>query len=66
MFWNSLFTSGPGSATGPRSEQSCGCGAVSRARWAELRLLAMQFAMCQQHCWRRFYTSYEGETSLQG
>ncbi|XP_027019884.2 RNA-binding protein 44 [Tachysurus fulvidraco] len=54
------------SATGPRSEQSCGCGAVSRARWAELRLLALQFAMCQQHCWRRFYTSYEGETSLQG
>ncbi|KAG7331131.1 hypothetical protein KOW79_005100 [Hemibagrus wyckioides] len=56
------------SAGGLRSKQqkSCGCGAVPRARWAELRLLALQFAMCQQHCWRRFYTSQEGETSLQG
>ncbi|MCI4378460.1 hypothetical protein PGIGA_G00216220 [Pangasianodon gigas] len=64
-----MARSGPGTAGGPRSEQqksSCGCGAVPRARWAELRLLALQFAMCQQHCWRRFYTSPQGETSLEG
>ncbi|KAK3543775.1 hypothetical protein QTP70_027182 [Hemibagrus guttatus] len=56
------------SAGGLRSKQqrSCGCGAVPRARWAELRLLTLQFAMCQQHCWRCFYTSQEGENSLQG
>ncbi|XP_017547920.2 RNA-binding protein 44 isoform X1 [Pygocentrus nattereri] len=52
---------GPGS-TGPRN--ACGCGAVHRARQAELHLLALQFVMCQQHCWRCFYTSPLGETAL--
>ncbi|XP_017325692.1 RNA-binding protein 44 isoform X3 [Ictalurus punctatus] len=64
-----MARSGPGTAGGPKSERQkshCGCGAVPRARLAELRLLALQFAMCQQHCWRCFYTSPQGETSLQG
>ncbi|KAM9487026.1 RNA-binding protein 44 isoform 2-T2 [Clarias gariepinus] len=63
-----MARSGPGSVGGPRSEpheSPCGCGAVQRARWAELRLLTLQFAMCQQHCWRSFYTS-QGEATLQG
>ncbi|KAF5905876.1 RNA-binding protein 44-like isoform X1, partial [Clarias magur] len=63
-----MARSGPGSVGGPRSEpheSHCGCRAVQRARWAELRLLTLQFAMCQQHCWRWFYTS-QGEATLQG
>ncbi|XP_046695075.1 RNA-binding protein 44 isoform X3 [Silurus meridionalis] len=63
-----MARSGPDNVGGPRSEQQngiCGCGAISRAKRAELRLLALQFAMCQQHCWRRFHTSPQGETSLQ-
>ncbi|KAI5621152.1 RNA-binding protein 44 [Silurus asotus] len=63
-----MARSGPDNVGGPRSEQQngiCGCGAIPRAKWAELRLLALQFAMCQQHCWRRFHTSPQGETSLQ-
>ncbi|KAF4086941.1 hypothetical protein AMELA_G00090390 [Ameiurus melas] len=64
-----MARSGSDTAGGPRSEQQkshCGCGSVPRARLAELRLLALQFAMCQQHCWRCFYTSPQSETSLQG
>ncbi|KAL6484732.1 hypothetical protein MHYP_G00067770 [Metynnis hypsauchen] len=50
-------------STGQRND--CGCGAVHRARRAELHLLALQFFMCQQHCWRCFYMSPLGETALQ-
>ncbi|XP_072541228.1 RNA-binding protein 44 [Salminus brasiliensis] len=44
----------------------CGCDSFHRARRAELRLLALQFTMCQQHCWRCFYTSPLGESALHG
>ncbi|XP_023682670.2 RNA-binding protein 44 isoform X3 [Paramormyrops kingsleyae] len=42
------------------------CGAAQRALHAELRLLALQHAMCQQHCWRRYCTSPEGSLLLLG
>ncbi|KAJ8352833.1 hypothetical protein SKAU_G00243090 [Synaphobranchus kaupii] len=40
------------------------CDCSQRAVRAELRLLALQRAMCQQHCWRRYYTSPEGDCSI--
>ncbi|KAM3862261.1 RNA-binding protein 44 [Diretmus argenteus] len=45
-----------------------GCGCVQRAQRAELHLLALQYSMCRQHCWRRYYTSAEGDplTLMQG
>ncbi|XP_062861956.1 RNA-binding protein 44 isoform X2 [Trichomycterus rosablanca] len=63
-----MARSGLGSTRRPESERqkSCCDAAVSRATQAELRLLALQFVMCKQHCWRRFYTSPLGETALQG
>nr|XP_029492349.1 RNA-binding protein 44 isoform X1 [Oncorhynchus nerka]XP_029492357.1 RNA-binding protein 44 isoform X1 [Oncorhynchus nerka] len=42
----------------------CDCG--QRATRAELNLLALQYAMCQRHCWRRYYTSPEGDRLVQG
>ncbi|KAI4876859.1 hypothetical protein NFI96_011092 [Prochilodus magdalenae] len=60
---SSGYAGGPGSTA---QKSTCGCDAVQRAKLAELRLLALQFAMCQQHCWRHFYTSPLGETALQG
>ncbi|XP_048835366.1 RNA-binding protein 44-like isoform X3 [Brienomyrus brachyistius] len=47
-------------------ERSLCCGAAQRALHAELRLLALQHAMCQQHCWRRYRTSPEGSRLLLG
>ncbi|KAG5851641.1 hypothetical protein ANANG_G00053790 [Anguilla anguilla] len=47
---------------GCRRDGACECS--QRAVRAELRLLALQHAMCQQHCWRRYYTSPEGECSI--
>ncbi|XP_061090136.1 RNA-binding protein 44 [Conger conger] len=43
---------------------ACGCLSSQRAVRAELRLLALQRAMCQQHCWRHYYTSPEGDGSI--
>uniref|UniRef100_UPI003AAB7B61 RNA-binding protein 44 n=1 Tax=Centroberyx gerrardi TaxID=166262 RepID=UPI003AAB7B61 len=34
-----------------------GCGCVQRAQRAELCLLALQYSMCRQHCWRIYHTS---------
>ncbi|XP_035391705.1 RNA-binding protein 44 [Electrophorus electricus] len=53
-------------AGGERQKRACACDAVQRAQRAELRLLALQFAMCLQHCWRRYYTSPQGEAALHG
>ncbi|CAL8266603.1 unnamed protein product [Lota lota] len=36
-------------------EPCAGCG--GRAQRADLRLLALQYTMCQQHAWRDFFTS---------
>ncbi|XP_038577250.1 RNA-binding protein 44 isoform X1 [Micropterus salmoides] len=36
------------------------CDCVHRARQAELCLLALQYSMCRQHCWRLYYISVEG------
>ncbi|XP_044221151.1 RNA-binding protein 44 isoform X2 [Thunnus albacares] len=36
------------------------CDCIQRAQQAELCLLALQYSMCRQHCWRLFYTSAEG------
>ncbi|XP_073768211.1 RNA-binding protein 44 isoform X10 [Danio rerio] len=44
----------------------CGCDCAQRVRKAELNLLALQFVMCQQHCWRRYFTSPLGESAYQG
>ncbi|XP_016326334.1 RNA-binding protein 44-like isoform X3 [Sinocyclocheilus anshuiensis] len=44
----------------------CGCDCAQRVRRAELRLLALQFVMCQQHCWRCYFTSPLGESALWG
>eukprot|EP00063_Salmo_salar_P054253 XP_014029088.1 PREDICTED: RNA-binding protein 44 isoform X2 [Salmo salar] len=42
----------------------CDCG--QRATRAELSLLALQYGMCQRHCWRCYYTSPEGDRLVQG
>ncbi|KAF3694485.1 RNA-binding protein 44 RNA-binding motif protein 44 [Channa argus] len=34
---------------------------AARAQRAELNLLALQYSMCRQHCWRLYYTSAEGD-----
>ncbi|XP_023260710.1 RNA-binding protein 44 isoform X1 [Seriola lalandi dorsalis] len=36
------------------------CDCTQRAQRAELCLLALQYSMCRQHCWRLYYTSAEG------
>ncbi|XP_039675034.1 RNA-binding protein 44 isoform X2 [Perca fluviatilis] len=36
------------------------CDCIQRAQQAELALLALQYSMCRQHCWRLYYTSAEG------
>ncbi|XP_048096056.1 RNA-binding protein 44 isoform X3 [Alosa alosa] len=43
----------------------CGCECGQRLQQAELKLLALQYSMCQDHCWRRYYTSVQGESQLQ-
>ncbi|XP_040913454.1 RNA-binding protein 44 [Toxotes jaculatrix] len=37
------------------------CDCIQRAQQAELCLLALQYSMCRQHCWRVYCTSAEGE-----
>ncbi|XP_062312915.1 RNA-binding protein 44 isoform X2 [Osmerus eperlanus] len=51
---------------GREGESGCGCNSAQRARRAELCLVALQYGMCQQHCWRRYYTSPEGDRLVQG
>ncbi|XP_076841588.1 RNA-binding protein 44 isoform X2 [Brachyhypopomus gauderio] len=53
-------------AGGEGQQKTCPCDANQRARRAELHLLTLQLAMCLQHCWRRYYTSPQGEAALQG
>ncbi|TDH06531.1 hypothetical protein EPR50_G00114400 [Perca flavescens] len=36
------------------------CDCIQRAQQAEVALLALQYSMCRQHCWRLYYTSAEG------
>ncbi|KAG1959925.1 RNA-binding protein 44 isoform X2 [Pimephales promelas] len=54
---------GPG---GDHCRRVCGCDCAQRVRRTELRLLALQFVMCQQHCWRCYFTSPQGESAHQG
>ncbi|XP_056107858.1 RNA-binding protein 44 [Rhinichthys klamathensis goyatoka] len=49
-----------------KARRVCGCDCAQRVRRTELRLLALQFVMCQQHCWRRYFTSPLGESAHQG
>ncbi|XP_036401540.1 RNA-binding protein 44 [Megalops cyprinoides] len=56
--------SSEGSVRDGHCDSGGGCGCSERAVRAELRLLALQHAVCQQHCWRRHYTSPEGERCL--
>ncbi|KAJ8283049.1 hypothetical protein COCON_G00055680 [Conger conger] len=61
------FACGAGRAAagaGGGKDVACGCLSSQRAVRAELRLLALQRAMCQQHCWRHYYTSPEGDGSI--
>ncbi|XP_034549614.1 RNA-binding protein 44 isoform X2 [Notolabrus celidotus] len=37
------------------------CECLQRAQQAELGLLALQYSMCRQHCWRLYCTSAEGD-----
>ncbi|CAK6967641.1 RNA-binding protein 44 [Scomber scombrus] len=43
---------------GHRLRKECDC--MQRAQQAELCLLALQYNMCRQHCWRLYCTSAEG------
>ncbi|XP_059199339.1 RNA-binding protein 44 isoform X2 [Centropristis striata] len=36
------------------------CECLQRAQQAELSLLALQYSMCRQHCWKLYCTSAEG------
>ncbi|KAJ8012374.1 hypothetical protein DPEC_G00042040 [Dallia pectoralis] len=55
------------SLAGVRRGGGCsGCASCQRGTRAELSLLAHQYGMCQQHCWRRYYTSPEGDLLVQG
>ncbi|XP_005475271.1 RNA-binding protein 44 isoform X2 [Oreochromis niloticus] len=36
------------------------CECMERAQQAELALLALQYSICRQHCWRLYHTSAEG------
>uniref|UniRef100_W5MA40 RRM domain-containing protein n=1 Tax=Lepisosteus oculatus TaxID=7918 RepID=W5MA40_LEPOC len=45
------------------SRRCCSCGCAQRALSAELRLLALHYEMCQEHCWRLYYTANEGSIS---
>ncbi|XP_062420892.1 RNA-binding protein 44 isoform X2 [Pungitius pungitius] len=43
-----------------KERQSCECDGMQRAQRAELGLLALQYVMCKQHCWRLYHTASEG------
>ncbi|XP_051260807.1 RNA-binding protein 44 isoform X2 [Dicentrarchus labrax] len=43
---------------GCKLREECGC--TQRAQQAELCLLALQYSMCRQHCWRLYCISAEG------
>ncbi|XP_071339294.1 RNA-binding protein 44 isoform X2 [Trachinotus anak] len=53
-------------SSGCKLRKECDCN--QRAQRAELCLLALQYFMCRQHCWRLYYTSAEGGqlTALHG
>ncbi|XP_067299824.1 RNA-binding protein 44 isoform X2 [Pseudorasbora parva] len=51
---------------GDHCRRVCGCDCALQVRRAELHLLALQFVMCQQHCWRRYFTSPLGESAHLG
>ncbi|KAM6986613.1 RNA-binding protein 44 [Aplochiton taeniatus] len=54
------------SVDGATNDVGCGLeGRCERAQRAELCLLALQFGMCQQHCWRHYYATPEGDSLLQ-
>ncbi|XP_030613400.1 RNA-binding protein 44 [Archocentrus centrarchus] len=36
------------------------CECMERVKQAELALLALQYSVCKQHCWRLYYTCAEG------
>ncbi|XP_063070225.1 RNA-binding protein 44 [Engraulis encrasicolus] len=44
----------------------CGCECGERWKESELKLLALQYSMCKEHCWRRYLTSAQGERDMQG
>ncbi|KAL1267945.1 hypothetical protein QQF64_033308 [Cirrhinus molitorella] len=54
------------SAGGDHCRTVCGCDSTQRLRRAELRLLALQFVMCQQHCWSHYFVSPLCESGLWG
>ncbi|KAL6100455.1 rbm44 [Pungitius sinensis] len=43
-----------------KERKSCECDCMQRAQRAELGLLALQYVMCKQHCWRLYHASSEG------
>ncbi|XP_076730990.1 RNA-binding protein 44 isoform X2 [Maylandia zebra] len=45
-------------SVGGKLRKECEC--MDRAQQAELALLALQYSICRQHCWRLYYTSTEG------
>ncbi|XP_063070227.1 RNA-binding protein 44-like isoform X2 [Engraulis encrasicolus] len=45
---------------------TCGCECGERWKESELKLLALQYSMCKEHCWRRYLTSAQGERDMQG
>ncbi|XP_054471447.1 RNA-binding protein 44 isoform X2 [Anoplopoma fimbria] len=45
-------------SAGCKLRKECDC--LQRAQRAELGLLALQYSMCTQHCWRLHYISSEG------
>lgn len=45
-------------SVGGKLNKECEC--MDRAQQAELALLALQYSICRQHCWRLYYTSTEG------
>ncbi|XP_016403594.1 RNA-binding protein 44-like, partial [Sinocyclocheilus rhinocerous] len=51
---------------GEHCRRVCECDCVQQLRRAEMRLLALQFVMCQQQCWRHYFTSPLGENALWG
>ncbi|XP_051565057.1 RNA-binding protein 44-like [Myxocyprinus asiaticus] len=51
---------------GDQCGRVCGCECGQQARRAEMGLLALQFVMCQQHCWRCYFMSTLGESAHHG
>ncbi|KAL2081215.1 hypothetical protein ACEWY4_023068 [Coilia grayii] len=47
-----------------KPKTKCGCECSQRLKQAELKLLALQYTMCRDHCWRRYLTSAQGEQEM--